>query len=635
MRLLLFFFLLLNVKRKTALRSPIAQNTTPTMPQQFDTTQPPFDLLDPCSRDLLQNSVDLFAFAAGGEILAAEAAAEYAFVIASGLVQAFDTRAHGGERAFADLGPGDLFGSHAVLSGRARHAYRAAEDSSCYRIPAALFRQLVEQQPRFGAWFREGMAIKRQRSASVAETGRALLSPVAQAHPAPLVRVDPACSIADATRKLRERGVDSLVVDDPDLGPGIVTRTDLLEALALRFQRPDAPVGLLANRPLITVDAQAPLFQALVLMTERHVERVVVRQGDQLIGTLGMAEVLANYSSSSHLIVLEINHAVSVAQVADAARRLPDLIESLFNQGAKMRFLAELVTALNGRILRRLYELAVPEELQQRMCLLVLGSEGRGEQFLRTDQDNALVLAEGLSESAVERTAQQLSAAIEACGWPPCPGGVMVKNGAWRGTAQGWSERITCWLATPTPEAMLNLAILVDARAVAGDAGLVGPLNEHILRGLGQEIALRSFADPAVRFHTPLSWFGRIKGGESGTDLKKGAIFPIVHGLRSLALANGVTERNSFRRAEALIRMGQLSEVFGRDLQQALAVCLRLRLAAQLGSATDSRPESARVPDNRIHVEQLRRLDRELLRDALRVVNEFQDHLKQRFHLER
>jgi CBS domain-containing protein len=294
-----------------------------------------------------------------------------------------------------------------------------------------------------------------------------------------------------------------------------------------------------------------------------------------------------------------------------------------------MRFLAELVTALNGRILRRLFELTVPTELQPRLCLLVLGSEGRGEQFLRTDQDNALVLADGLEDHKVAPVADQLSAAIDTCGWPPCPGGVMVRNAGWRGSAEQWAARVSAWLSSPTPEAMLNLAILVDGRPVAGRPELFEPVQRSLTQGLGQEIALRSFADPAVRFHTPLSWFGRIKGGETGTDLKKGAIFPVVHGLRALALANGVSERNSFRRAESLIRMGQLSEGFGKDLQQALAVCLRLRLAAQLDV------ESNGLPDNRIRVEQLRRLDRELLRDALRVVNDFQDHLKQRFHLDR
>lgn len=595
----------------------------------IDTSQAPFDLLDQHSQERLRRTVDLVFFASGAEILAAESKAENAFVIAKGHVQAFDARGAEGERAFADLGPGDLFGSHAVLSGRARHGYRAAEETLCYTIPAEVFVSLVDSNPRFGAWFREGMAVKRQHSGGLGgESSRMLLVSAGDAHPAPLVRAPATATIADVTRKLRERSVDCLVVDDPDNGPGIVTRTDLLEALALAFQRPDAQVGPLANRPLLAIDAGAPLFQALVLMTERHVERVVVRRGDQLIGTLGMAEVLANYAASSHLIVLEINRASTVQQVADAARRLPELIGPLFEQGAKMRFLADLVTALNGRILRRLYELIVPKDLQRLACLLVLGSEGRGEQFLRTDQDNALVLSGEFPPDQSQSVGEALSAAIEACGWPPCTGGVMVRNAQWRGTAEEWSERVTHWLDEPGGEAVMNLAILVDARAVAGDRRLHEPVLASLKKGLGQEIALRQLAAPALQFHTPLSWFGRIKGGEEGTDLKKGAIFPLVHGLRSLALANGIDERNSFRRAEALIELGQLTPAFGRDVLQSLSVCLRLRLAEQLSVGGGG------LPDNRVHVGKLRRLDRELLRDALRVVGEFQDHLRQRFRLE-
>ncbi len=596
----------------------------------IDTRQPPFDLLDAAAQERLKQSVDLVYYAQGAEILAAETEAAQAFVIAKGHVEAYDPRGAGGERAFADLGPGDLFGSHAVLSGRARHSYRAAEDTLCYTIPAAVFRDLANTQVRFGAWFREGMAVKRRHRSgeSTPEGGRLLMTRVADAHLAPLERLPASASIGQVTRRLREAGVDCLLVEDALAGPGIVTRTDLLEALALRGRHPDDAVGPLAKRPLITVARQAPLYQALVTMTERHIERVVVRDGEEHVGTLGMAELLSHYSASSHLIVLEIGRAASIGQVAAAARRLPELIDPLFQQGAKMRFLMELVTALNGRILRRLYELTVPEAMRDRLGLLVLGSEGRGEQLLRTDQDNALVLADGLDDAEVAPVAEALSQAIEACGWPPCPGGVMVRNTAWRGTAGTWRERIVGWIAQPTPEAMLNLAILVDARPVAGNAALVEPVLTALRQSLGQDVALRAMADQAVRFHTPLSWFGRIKGGEAGTDLKKGAIFPMVHGLRTLALQAGIAERNSFARADALVAAGALSAELGRDLQQALAVCLRLRLGEQLKAKGEG------VPDNRVHVDQLRRLDRELLRDALRVVNDFQDHLRHRFRLD-
>lgn len=597
----------------------------------IDTSQPPFDLLDSDAQSLLKKSVDLVYFPAGEEILGAEQPAEAAFVIAKGHVQAFDARGASGERAFADLTVGDLFGSHAVLSGRTRHAYRAAEDTLCYTIPAAIFRLLTELQPRFGAWFLEGMAVKRKhrQDSDYASTGRALLTRISDTQPTPLFRVPPSTAIADATRRLKDNRVECLLIDDPDLGPGIVTRTDLLEALALQLQQPSDPVGPLANRPLIQIQSRARLYEALVKMTEQHIERVVVAQGEQLLGTLGMAEVLAHYSSTSHLIALELGRAQNVEQVADAARKLPQLIDALFKQGAKMGFLMELVSALNGRILKRLYQLCIPAELQERMTLLVLGSEGRSEQLLRTDQDNALIYAADLDDSQVTAAAETLSAAIGRCGWPPCPGEVMINRPEWRGSAADWSKRIAHWIDQPSPSAMLNLAILVDARAVAGNRDLAEPVVAALRAACGQDLALRSMAKQAIEFHTPLSWLGRIKGGEAGTDLKKGAIFPIVHGLRTLALAEQIPARNSFARAEALVEKRALSPGFGRDLPQALGLCLRLRLGEQLQSQSADANSC-----NHVRVERLRRLDRELLRDALRVVGEFQDHLRQRFRLD-
>ena len=173
------------------------------------------------------------------------------------------------------------------------------------------------------------------------------------------------------------------------------------------------------------------------------------------------------------------------------------------------------------------------------------------------------------------------------------------------------------------------LAILFVGRTVAGDEVLFVPIREAIFAVAGDEIALRAFAQPAVDFHSPLTLFGGIKEGERGVDVKKGGIFPIVHGLRVLALKHRVLRRNSFDRAEALMAAGILEERFGRDLMQSLAVFIRLRLAEQLKEMREGR-----MPGNRIVAADLRRLDRDLLRDALRVAGEFKGWLKSRFHLE-
>ncbi|PKM08720.1 MAG: cyclic nucleotide-binding protein [Gammaproteobacteria bacterium HGW-Gammaproteobacteria-4] len=595
----------------------------------LDLDSPPFDLLDAQSRAHLQNAVDMGFYPAGTRLIEAGKPSPHVFVLCKGHVQALDPVASG-ERRFADYAAGDLFGTFAVIAGRARHSYVAAEDVLCFLIPAPVFQQLLANNPRFAAYFNEGLSAKRQLAAGQqqgSELNQLMLTRVRDAQLAPLAQVAGSTSIIDASARLKADRVDCLLV----LGgpaPGIVTRTDLLEALTLKGYAVDAPVSLLASRPLISVRADEVLFQALVTMTERHIERVVVQSGDHYVGSLGMAEVLAHYASTSHLISLRLARASTLEQIGQAARGMTDLVRTLHAQGAKMSYLMELVSALNRRVMAKIFDFVVPVELHPQICLLVLGSEGRREQILKTDQDNALVLADDVDWPGIDAAMEHFSATLAEVGYPPCPGKVMVSNPHWRIRQRDWQRRIAGWQADASGEGMLDLAIALDARPLAGNSELFDPVKQA-LHAIGRDdIALRQLARATLDFSTPLTLFGKVRGDDRGTDLKKGAVFPIVHGVRTLALRHRINHCNSFDRAQALVDAGALSAELGRDLQQSLAVFMRLRLSQQLADLDAGKPAG-----NFVDVRALRRLDRELLRDALRVVNTFKDHIREAFSL--
>lgn len=596
---------------------------------ELDTRQAPFDLLPESVRASLRAAVDLHYLRKSERLLEAGQPSTRVYVILKGHVQAFEAR-EGGEQQFADYGPGDVLGAFAVIMGKARYSYRALEDTLCHVIPAERFQQLVNEFPRFAAWFHAGLSAKRKllaESEAPAEMGRLMLTRAGEAQLAPALFVDGASTLAECVRMMRSRHVTCLLVGDP-ADPAIATRTDILYALALSGTAPEAPVAPLARRPLIAVEAHAVLFQALVRMTRHRVERVVVRDGARILGTLGLTEVLSHYSSQSHLIGLRLERAESIEEIAAAARGLTDLVASLHAQGAKMSYLMELVSALNSRLMGKLFESLVPPDIRERVCLLVLGSEGRSEQILKTDQDNALILADGLDWPQAGEVCAQFSEALAQLGYPPCPGKVMVNNPAWRLTQSEWRERLLQWSGNYEPAAMLDLAIAVDARPIAGNAALFEPLQRQIAALGGNDGLMRQFAAPALAFHTPLTFFGKVRTDEHGLDIKKGGIFPIVQGLRALALKHRITETNSFRRADLLVEAGALHERDARDAQQALSVFLRLRLTDQLRKL-----KQGEAIDNHIDVAALRRLDRELLRDALRVVNQFKDLVAERFRL--
>ena len=597
----------------------------------LDLSQPPFDLLDAAGRARLAARVDMGFHPRGETIITGGAPSERVVVILKGKVHAFDLDAAGHEQRFADYGSGDIFGAWAVMAGRARHSYRADTDVVSFLIPAAVFRQLLADCPPFAAWFQEGLAVKGQlaQRGRDSELAELMVTQVGAAHLAPAVRVPAATGIGEASARLREERVDCLLVDDPSHpDPGVVTRTDLLDALTRARLPLDAPVGPLASRPLVAQQTSDVLFQALATMAERHIERVAVRDGEAIVGTLGMAEVLSHYASHSHLITLRLARARTLDDVADATRGMTRLVRTLHAQGARMPALMELVSALNSRIMARLFELLLPPEAQQHACLLVLGSEGRREQLLKTDQDNALIVSDGWHWPQLDAAMATFTRWMGDIGYPPCAGGVMVSNPHWRMTDAQWRARLDGWRTQYDAQAAMDLAITLDARVVAGNAALFDPLDAQLQALGGDERLLHAMARAVLQFETPLSFFGQLRQDEHGLDIKRGGIFPIVHGLRCLALKHGIAHRNSFARCDALVQAGALDEALGRDLSQTLAVLQRLRLDAQLAAL-----DAGDAPDNCLHPDTLRRLDRELLRDALRVVKAFQQHVRIAFHL--
>lgn len=598
----------------------------------LDWNQPPFDLLDDAGRRRLQGSVDIAFHAAGCTLIEAGRDSPHVHVILKGLVHAYQVDASGTEQRFADYGPGDVFGAWAVMAGRARMSYRTEGECLTFLVPAEVFRQLIQDNPRFAAYFNEGLATKGQMSVSGndrREAAELMVTRVGEAQLAPAEHVAASTSIADATARMRETLVDCLLVEDPGFdAPGMLTRTDLLDAVALRRLPLDAPVGPLASRPLVCVGSDEVLFQALIDMTEHRIERVVVSAHGVIAGTLGIAEVLSHFASHSHLISLRLARAHTLEDIASAAAGMGELVRSLAAHGARMPYLMGLVSALNGRVMAQIFDLLVPPEHRDRICLLVMGSEGRREQLLKTDQDNALVLADDLHWDGLEEAMARFSAALDAVGYPPCPGKVMVNNPHWRMTASQWQARIGHWQGHHGGEAALDLSIALDARPIAGNPALFVPVRSSLL-ALGQdEILLHHLASATLDFTTPLTFFGRVRGDAHGTDLKKGAIFPIVHGLRCLALRHGIGATGSIERCEALAALGVLPRELARDLPQALNVFQRMRLEAQVAAI-----DAGRAPDNHVDTHALRRLDRELLRDALHVVKEFREHVRRAFHL--
>ena len=213
----------------------------------------------------------------------------------------------------------------------------------------------------------------------------------------------------------------------------------------------------------------------------------------------------------------------------------------------------------------------------------------------------------------------QLTHTLQQLGYPLCPGHVMVNNPKWVKSQSDWQATLTRWSKPSSAEHVMDLAIFTDAHAVAGNKTLLTPVRQH-LKGLmlNNMLALQDFTRPALQFSLPLTLFGNVKSDKQGVDLKSGGIFPIVHGIRTLALEYGLEENNTFDRIEALRNKRILEPETADNLNEALKLFFKLRLSQQVANQHSH---------NRINLKLLERTERDLLRHSLHVVKKFKQFL--------
>jgi CBS domain-containing protein len=203
---------------------------------------------------------------------------------------------------------------------------------------------------------------------------------------------------------------------------GIFTTTDLRDALLLDVPPQRLAVRDVARFDLVEVQADAEVFEALWLMVRHRVHRLLVRDGDQVLGVLGQLDLVSFVANHSHLIAQQIDQAASVADLREAAMRIDRMIVLLHGSGIRIERITRLVSELNPRLFARLWALLAPPALVENSCLLVMGSEGRGEQILKTDQDNALLLRDGFDCPDLADVAARFNAALGELRLPALPG---------------------------------------------------------------------------------------------------------------------------------------------------------------------------------------------------------------------
>jgi CBS domain-containing protein len=600
------------------------------MPKAFDFSNPPFDRLRPAEVDRVEANVDVEFFRAGTVLLRPGDLPDYYYIVIKGLVE----ERSGGEIVTVH-GQGDGFDSNILVNKSCRHEFAVREEAICYLLPIEDFIELTANNAAFGLYFFQSLSQKldslTHRQASPDALG-ALTTRVRQAAIHPALHVEPTLTLHEAAVEMDRHGQRALLTRI-DGRAGIVTGVDLTRA-AVRDRLPlETPIGELAKLELLSVQPDDFLFQAAYLMARRKVRHLVVVEGGEIVGILDSATVLSSLASQSDAIGALMERSATVGELAEAGERLTQLVRQLHENGTKIGFVTELSSDLHRRLAARLFACLAPPELARHACLVVMGSEGRGEYLLKTDQDNGLIIADDLDPAALGDFRERFTDAMIEVGFPACPGEIMVRNPEWSRPVREWRDALRRWVREPGEQALMNIAIFYDAAAVAGDPELLHGLKAHLFDLLRENAAFHArFAKAIDMFGTPVGMFASLvteRGKHEGElDIKKGGIFPLMHGVRALALERRLVPTNTIQRIRQLHEEGLFDKAFAQDLVDAYSFMMGLRLSARLEKMRLHKPL-----DNFVRVTDIGKLERDLLKDSLLVVKKLKEVVRHHFRL--
>ncbi len=262
-----------------------------------------------------------------------------------------------------------------------------------------------------------------------------------------------------------------------------------------------------------------------------------------------------------------------------------------------------------------------------------MGSEGRGEQIMRTDQDNALIIRDGFSHPQLAEFADTFNNQLATLGYPLCDGNIMMTNPMWRQPLKQFEAQISLWFRNTDPMHGIYLSAILDGDYVCGDETLLIHVRNHLKVAHRQSdpMFVRQFARAALQFGDANQWWQRFvpilgKPDSNSIDLKKAGIFPLVHGIRTMALEYDMLHMPSTRdRLKALVQARVINQERATTLGEALEFFMGQRLAVAL--ATDDK--YARKVDPLT----LSALERDVLKECLAVVKSFKNQLRQHYQL--
>jgi CBS domain-containing protein len=615
---------------------------------------PPFQFLDESTLKEAAAKLSMEFFPKNAVILKQEAAAsEFLYIIKKGGVRLSVKSGESEEMVIDYRGEGDTFGLVSLMAkDKQKTTVVAIDDTICYLLGREAVYRLIDTNPSFTEYLLQLHFTKyidktyremHSKSLFYGSSDQLLFTtPVGDIAVKDVITARKDITVRQAAQEMVRNSISSLViVDDAENPVGIITDRDLREKVVARGRDASAQVKDIMSLSLVRVDAKDYCFEAVLRMIKYNIHHILVIRDGRLSGVLTNHDLMLLQGTSPLSFAKDLESQHTIEGLVPVSLKVNRVVGLLLKEGARASNITRIITELNDRLLRKVLEIAEKKfgAPPVAYCWVAFGSEGRKEQTFKTDQDNAVILADAptpAAEEAAVRYFTEFTAFVKdgllRCGFPTCRADYMASNPRWRQPLRTWKRYISTWISTPSPEALMHAVTFFDFRPVYGDTSLAEELRTYLTVLLkDQKVFLGHLANMIIKNSPPIGFFKSfvVEKSEEHKDelnLKVKGIAPLVDVIRLFALERGVRETSTLERIEALRGVHTVVQEYADEFEHAFEFIMLLRIQHQYEQIS-----AGRTPDNFVNPDKLSNLEKRSIKDAFRLIAKTQDQIIERY----
>jgi CBS domain-containing protein len=490
----------------------------------------------------------------------------------------------------------------------------------------SLYEELVEEQSADPQLFTETPVFRRR-------LGEFMASPVITCK-----EDEPVHSVA---RTMTDYGISSVIIVDGDNRPiGLLTERDLVRRVLVQGAncRQDLPAREAMNPSLVMVAVNDFFYEALLAVVKNQATHLVVMDADKLVGIISLRHMIKTRSTGTLWLSDKVRKLSSKYDLPSAGQEIDSFLNGLVADKASINEIFEMMANIHDRLTRRIVRLCEEEMVMEGYgpppvdyCWFEMGSSGRKEQALRTDQDNAIIydtVPPEYSELAMNyflRLGNKVVDWLDLSGFARCKGNVMANNTDWCMALDRWEGLVEAWTRRGRPEDIRKLTIFLDFRGIYGKLSLTGRLREHVMRTVGQsKIISHLLTEEEIGYRVPLNLWGGFITEKSGPNrgeinLKNAACIHIVNCLRIFSVKHDIRETHTLARLAELVKLRSIPPEDGEYIEAAYQTLMHLRLRENLTKIKENK-----APDNFISPHRLSKREQGMLKDAFHAITRLQ-----------